>query len=132
MRGVAPAQQQQGQASPQEGQTTLQVSRTEFSGPLPPADELEKYERIFPGAAERITAMAEAESSHRHELEKFLVDNERKQADKGQNYAAMLGALAIICGTIAGMSGAQWTGSVIGGLGTVGVVSAFVRGGRGK
>lgn len=138
----APAHWQQAQAGPQKGQTTLredqailqkdqttlQVSRTEFSGPLPPADELEKYERVSPGAAERIIAMAERESSHRH----TSVDNEYKEASKGQNCAVIIGALAIICGTIAGISGAQWTGSMIGGLGMVGLVSAFIRGRRGN
>ena len=146
----APAQRQQGQANPQEGQTTpqegqatpqegqatlqeghLQVTE-EFSGPLPPPDALEKYERVSAGAAERIIAMAETQNSHRHELERTFVDNEYKQENKGQNYAAILGALAIISGTIAGILGAQWTGSVIGGLVVVGLVYAFIRGRRGN
>ena len=120
----APAQRQQGQAGPQ--------VKAEFSGPLPPPDALEKYERVSPGAAERIIAMAETQSSHRHELEKSLVDSEYKQASKGQICAATLGALAIISGAIAGILGAQWTGSVIGGLVVVGLVSAFIRGRRDK
>lgn len=115
-----PAQQQQAQTGPQ--------VRTGFSGPLPPPDALEKYERVSPGAAERIIAMVERESSHRH----ASVDNECKEASKGQNCAAILCALAIIFGTIAGISGAQWTGSVIGGLGGVGLVSAFIWGRRGN
>ena len=120
----APAQRQQGQTGPQ--------VKAEFSGPLPPPDELEKYERVSPGAAKRIFAMAETESSHRRELEKSLVDNEYKEASKGQNCAVIIGTLAIICGTVAGISGAQWTGSMIGGLGMVGLVSAFIRGRRGN
>ena len=119
----APAQRQQAQAGPQ--------VKAGVSGPLPPPDELEKYERVSPGAAKRIFAMAERESSHRRELEKSLVDNEYKQASKGQNCAATLGALAIVSGTIAGISGAQWTGSVIGGLVVVGLVYASVRDKRG-
>ena len=121
---LAPAQRQQGQAGPQ--------VKAEFSNSLPPADELEKYERVSPGAAERIIAMAERESSHRHELEKSLIDNEYKQASKGQNCAVIIGALAIICGTIAGILGAQLAGSVIGGLVVVGLVSASIRGRRGN
>lgn len=120
----APAQRQQGQTGPQ--------VKAEFSGPLPPPDELEKYERVSPGAAKRIFAMAETESSHRRELEKSLVDNEYKQASKGQNCAATLGALAIISGTIAGISGAQWTGSVIGAVVVVGLVYALIRDRRGN
>ena len=132
-----PAQRQQGRASPQEGQTLSQEGQpplqvTEFSGPLPPPGALEKYDLVSPGAAKRIFAMAERESSHRRELEKSLVDNEYKEAGKGQNCAVTLGALAIVSGTIAGISGAQWTGSMIGGLGMIGLVSAFIRGRRGK
>lgn len=118
----APAQRQQGQTGPQ--------VKAEFSGPLPPPDALEKYEQVSPGAAERIIAMAEAEISHRHELEKSLVNNESKQTSNGQICAVTLGALAIIFGAIAGILGAQWTGSVIGGLVVVGLVSAFIRGRR--
>ena len=116
----APAQRQQGQAGPQ--------VKAEFNGPLPPPDALEKYERVSPGAAERIIAMAERESSHRH----ASVDNEYKEASKGQNCAVIIGALAIISGTIAGISGAQWTGSMIGGLVLVGLVYASIRGRRGN
>ena len=90
-----PVQRQQGQAGPQEGQPTLQEGQAtlqeghlqvteEFSGPLPPADELEKYEHVSPGASERIIAMAETESSRRHELKKTIVDNEHKEARMGQ------------------------------------------------
>ena len=45
---------------------------------------------------------------------------------------AQSGALAIISGTIAGILGAQWTGSVIGGLVVVGLVYAFIYGRRGN
>lgn len=135
----APAQRQQGQttlqkgqATLQEGQATLQVRTEEFSGPLPPPDEMEKYERISPGAAERIITITETEISHRQELEKTSVDNEYKEASKGQNCAVIIGALAIIFGAITGMSGAQWTGSVIAGIGGAGLVSAFIRGRRGN
>lgn len=119
-----PAQRQQAQAGPQ--------VKAEFSSPLPPPDELEKYERVSPGAAKRIFAMAETRGHHRRELEKSLVDNEYKQASRGQNCAATLGALAIVSGTIAGILGAQWTGSVIGGLVVVGLVYASIRGRRGN
>lgn len=138
-KSPALAQRQQGQASPQEGQPPLQEGQTplqvtefsaEFSGPLPPPGALEKYEQVSPGAAERIIAMAEAEISHRHELEKSLVDNEYKQESKGQNYAGILGALAIIFGATAGILGAQWTGSVIAGIGGAGLVYAFIQGRR--
>lgn len=46
-----------------------------FSGPLPPPEILEKYNRVFPGLAERIIGMAEQQSKHRQNLEKTVVDS---------------------------------------------------------
>lgn len=36
-----------------------------FSGPIPPRSSFEGYERILPGAANRILSMAEKEQNHR-------------------------------------------------------------------
>lgn len=44
-----------------------------FSGPLPPPELLAQYNQVLPGAAERIFAMAEAQQSHRHSMEKTIV-----------------------------------------------------------
>lgn len=45
------------------------VKAESFSGPIPPPSILSEYENRFPGFGERILAMAERESAHRHELE---------------------------------------------------------------
>ena len=42
---------------------------THFSGPLPPPESLAQYDKIVPGAAERIISMAEKEMEHRHKNE---------------------------------------------------------------
>lgn len=39
------------------------------SGPVPPAEEMARYEQVIPGSAERIIAMAELEQVHRHREE---------------------------------------------------------------
>ena len=41
-----------------------------YNGPLPTSNEFAGYEKAFPGAAERILAMAEKEALHRQEMEK--------------------------------------------------------------
>lgn len=43
-----------------------------FSGPLPRPEDLEKYDKVVPGAAERIIKMAEEEMRHRHENDNRL------------------------------------------------------------
>ena len=56
-------------------QVMTQVSKY-FSGPLPPPEILIEYNSAFSGAAERVVAMAERQSSHRHSLEsKLLTSN---------------------------------------------------------
>ena len=59
-----------------------QLQERFFSGPLPPPDQLEHYERVQPGFGERIMAMAElqyamaeSQTRHRQELEKSVVRN---------------------------------------------------------
>jgi len=44
-----------------------------FEGPIPPPATLEAYERLVPGAAERILGMAERQATHRQSLEKIVV-----------------------------------------------------------
>lgn len=49
-----------------------QVSVTRVShsirGPIPDSSELEKYEKILPGAADRIISMAEKQQEHNHTI----------------------------------------------------------------
>jgi uncharacterized membrane protein len=47
----------------------LQVTTaTAFAGPIPPPDQLAKYERALEGLADRIVAMAEQEGEHRRAM----------------------------------------------------------------
>ena len=41
-----------------------------YSGPIARPEDFEQYERILPGAADRILKMGEKEIAHRHELTK--------------------------------------------------------------
>lgn len=118
----APAGQQQ-----QSNQQVVQVTE-QFSGPLPHPDVLERYNQVAPHAADRIIAMAEQETSHRHNIEQAIVDNEFKEARMGQICALAIGSLAIISGAIISISGAPWAGAIIGGSGVVGLVSVFILG----
>lgn len=54
---------------PQAGRQTVQIQQFHHEGPLPAPEDLQRYEALAPGAAERIIRMAEAEQSHRHALE---------------------------------------------------------------
>lgn len=72
-----------------------------YSGPLPPAAEFERYNVALPGAAERILALAEKETEHRHGAEDLLVQEEVRASRTGQKFAFVLGigSLAVIAVT---------------------------------
>ncbi len=40
-----------------------------YRGPLPLAEEIERYESVVPGSADRIIKMAENQQGHRHKIE---------------------------------------------------------------
>ncbi len=63
---------------PEERQT-LQAVVMSYQGPIPHHDALASYEAITPGLADRIVAMAERESSHRHDVDKIHADLTRSQ-----------------------------------------------------
>ena len=64
-------------------QSVTSTSIENWSGPLPPPAALESFNRIIPGGAERILAMAEKEQGHRVELEKSQLAGAIKEARRG-------------------------------------------------
>lgn len=69
----------------------LMARRSEFSGPIPPPESLEHYERILPGAAHRILGMAERnaqsfrDANARHvSLEETTEHHRHKEISHGQ------------------------------------------------
>jgi uncharacterized membrane protein len=86
------------------------VQRTSIhSGPLPATQDYEGYERVLPGSANRILAMAEKEQTHRHGLDR--VDFQQTDQLMKYDYAAF--------------SRGQWMGFGIAVL-LIGIGTAFV------
>jgi len=61
-----------------------------YDGPLPPASEFERYEKAYPGTAERVLALAEREAEVRQKNETKLIDETIKLAYKGQRAAFII------------------------------------------
>jgi uncharacterized membrane protein len=76
-----------------------QILASSFSGPLPPPHILSEYEAVFPGCAERIVAMAERQSAHRHELERTHIRSNSLVERRGQIFAFLITGTAIAGGT---------------------------------
>ena len=75
-----------------------QVAQAHFAGPLPLPEHLSEYERISPGAAERIIRMAELQADHRRATESKVVDSGIRSASRGQIFAFVIGMTAVLGG----------------------------------
>lgn len=100
------------------------------SGPLPPAEELIKYNDAFPDAANRIIIMAELQQQHRFDLEKRVIDEQLKQSSRGQIFGFILGLIGLIGSVYAIISGYEVSGTILGGTSLTALVSLFVIGKR--
>ncbi|HBM28048.1 MAG TPA: hypothetical protein DDZ92_04000 [Halomonas sp.] len=116
---------QQGNAQP----SLTQVTRVEssWSGPLPRPEQVEHFEAILPGAAQRIFDMAEREQGNRITVENQQVSEAISFAKRGQYMGFGLAAACIAAGTYLAAIGQTWPAVVLlgGSLGTV--VAAFFR-----
>jgi len=108
------------------------VQAVEYSGPLPPPAVLQRYDQVVPGAAERILRMAEDQSRHRQALESVVVRSGSRDSLLGI-MAASTTCLGFLWLTYYAISrGHVLTGSFLGTVNIVGLVSVFVYGTRTK
>src|SRR3989344_5346523 len=103
-----------------------------FSGPLPPPEILERYEKIVPGSAERIIKMAEGQSSHRKELEIKVITSKIHNSKLGLWFGLIIGIVALISSMVMVVFGHAIAGSAIGILYLASLVGTFVYGSQGK
>jgi len=115
-------------AKPNGGQVTHQIQQQTFAGPMPPPANLQGYEAIVPGAAERILAMAEADTKHQHSIEFAALAAAECEVKRGQWFGFGIGAMALICSIVALLLGSPTVAAIIGGSTVVGLVSVFIIG----
>jgi uncharacterized membrane protein len=106
----------------------VSLAISHHSGPIPSSQELQKYDQVLPGAAERIVTRSEMQSDHRMALEKSVVNAQIAQSDRGQWIAAGLSAFCIIASVIVTLSGYPWVGGTLGGTTVVSLAGAFIYG----
>lgn len=130
-------------ASPPQVQTQVQTVTQAFQGPIPPPDTLQRYDLIIPGAAERILAMAESETAHRHLQEdqamQANISAQQKQLDiaelqtksvfrsdtVGQFLGFAVSLLSIGGAVYLALNGQPWVASALVGLPLAGVIRAL-------
>jgi uncharacterized membrane protein len=103
--------------------------RTEFRADiLPPPDELERYEAMYPGTAKTILDTYVAQVEHRMKLETSVIDGDNRRADRGQTISAVITFLSIATGSILTFLGKDVVGLslIFGSIGTL--LTAFYGG----
>jgi uncharacterized membrane protein len=77
---------------------TSLMLQAQFSGPIPPPAILDQYNKILPGAAERIICMAEQQGDHRRHLEKVTIEANAFSEKLGPILGFIIAMTAIVGG----------------------------------
>ena len=106
-----------------------------YSADFPPADELEKIEKLYPGATsqlfamrERQLALVEGEAQHRRGLDTFVVNHNVKSSQAGTRYAFASVVLFWALAALALYLGYPTQAAAIVGVNLTGLVTVFVAG----
>lgn len=93
-------------------QRAISISE-QWAGPLPPPAALEHFERIAPGAAERLLQMAEQEQKHRHALEAAAMQTQQEtvRLTARDNIVGMVLGFLALAGSLAAAVWAAATGA---------------------
>jgi uncharacterized membrane protein len=104
--------------------------RTTYSGPIPHPDDLQKYEVVCPGAAERILRMAEQQSEHRRSIETIVIQSNVQNSRLGLLFGVTMGLASLVIAGFCTYIGYPNVGGIIGGTGMTALVSVFVIGSK--
>ena len=108
--------------------TTLIQTESSFSGPLPPPELFDQYDKVLPGAAERILKMTESEQEHRHSLVGAVLKGDRHYRLLGMTFAFLI-LLGAIGGSVYLISiDKDLMGSLIFIIALAGIVRQFIQG----
>lgn len=104
---------------------TMAVRQQYYSGPIPQAEELGRYNEVIPNGADRIMTMAEKQAAHRQKLETTVIEGDNFRATAGLFVAAVL-AMAFIVGGIYLLANDKGAAGITAlGIAVVGIAGAF-------
>ncbi|WP_261246181.1 DUF2335 domain-containing protein [Serratia fonticola] len=100
----------------------VMISRSVFQGPLPPPTIMVGYEKILPGATDRLITLVENQQAHRHQMEVDSLKLERTAVEKtferdkvNGRHAFWLALVALVASLVLGATGhdtlAGWLGT---------------------
>lgn len=97
-----------------------------YSGPIPNAVELSKYEKIEKGFASRIITMAEEQSKHRRNIEEILIKQGLTIENSGMLFAFILSVLFLGVTLVLALTGNEIVAYITGGTGGFGLIGSMV------
>ena len=104
------------------------ISKTAmFSGPLPPPEILIGYNDVVQNGGERIIIMAEKQQNHRMALEKYVLEQDSKRADRGLILGFILAILIFSGGVIIVLSGKDIAGLSVVFVSMASLIGLFIR-----
>lgn len=101
-----------------------------YSGPLPAPIDLQRYNEIVPGAAERLIKKFEEQTEHRIEIEKQVIKSDIERSRKGQAYGLIVSLFGLGVSLVLGIFGNPWASGIIGTTTLTGLASVFIYGSR--
>lgn len=104
----------------------VKISRY-FSGPLPPAEEIKKYEELRPGFVEVFFENFKSQTPHRQYLERLTVTGNVKAQSQGQWMAFILFLICIVGGIWLVATGREIPGAFTAIAGVLGPITLFLR-----
>lgn len=106
-----------------------------YSGPIPLASEMEKYEALCPGATDRILKIAEKslkltaqQSEHRQKLEAEALKSSSRVSLIGEISAALIALTSLILTGFCVYMGHEIIGTILSGSTIASIISAFIYG----
>ncbi len=121
-----PVASQQGNTA--QPQTVIQS--LQYTSPIPPPEVLAQYNTIIPEGAERILHMAEAQSEHRQQLERFDLYQNSWRSWWGLALGFVIALTGFGCSTLLVLKGHDTAGATISVADMTGLVGVFVYGTR--
>jgi len=107
----------------------LKVTHSQIHvGPLPPPEQLMKYNEAVPNGAERIFTMVEKQITHRQNLETVAVEADIKRSFRGLAAGFSVTLLALFVAAFLIYSGHDFAGASLFGVSLVAIVIAFMSG----
>jgi len=104
------------------------MGKQKDAGGFPDPGVLGAYEKVLPGSADRLLKAFETQAEHRRKMEADTLALTTRNIRVGQLCGLVIGLVCVLSGATIAALGNEWSGSIIGGGGVIGLVSVFVAG----